>query len=268
FSRLTCDQCHSTEEAGCKCNRQLLQCSLCSETFKSKPSLRAHIWKCQMEPQTILETYNILSQCPVCKLTFTDKRKLKSHLKTHSIERSYTCHHCGKQLCGASNLSLHIKSVHLKIKDHSCDVCDKSFVNRAGLRLHKLIHSEERGFVCDLCGASFKQRPALWAHKKLHDAKLEYKFKCILCDRKFHRNSKLNSHMRTHSDVRPYKCDICEQHFKFNYDIQMHKRCVHSNIRPYQCTLCSASFKRSSHLKQHGKTHIKPEHDLKTKMNL
>ncbi|KAI5748045.1 hypothetical protein M8J77_021303 [Diaphorina citri] len=258
--RLTCDQCHSTEEAGCKCNMQLLQCSLCSETFKSKSRLRVHIWKCQMEPETILETYNISFngetrfQCPVCKLILRSKYSLKNHVRIHTKEKLFICEECGKQFVTSSALRRHKKAVHLKIKDHSCDVCGKVFSCPTNLTVHKRVHTGEKPFVCESCGKSFSQHSSLFIHKMIHTQR-QYRYECSHCQKKFFRNSKLTSHLKTHSDLRPYECDICNASFKTNYERKKHRIYVHSETRPYQCNLCNASFKRPGHLKQHGKTH-------------
>lgn len=83
------------------------------------------------------------------------------------------------------------------------------------------------------------------------------KFECANCQRKFMKKTKLREHLSSHSDVRVYRCEICNKAFKLNYQLTKHKKYVHTEERPFKCYLCNASFKRSFHLKVHAKTHEK-----------
>ncbi|XP_044736042.1 gastrula zinc finger protein XlCGF67.1-like [Chrysoperla carnea] len=65
----------------------------------------------------------------------------------------------------------------------------------------------------------------------------------------------LNRHYLTHSDVKTYKCPICEKLFKTNDLRNSHIKYTHNNERHFKCTECSKSFQTRSVLKKHIRTH-------------
>ena len=63
--------------------------------------------------------------------------------------------------------------------------------------------------------------------------------------------------MRTHSGVNPYKCHICNDHFRERGSLQRHMR-LHTGEKPFKCHLCNRAFSEqgtlSRHLKSKGET--------------
>ncbi|XP_025116206.1 zinc finger protein 729-like [Pomacea canaliculata] len=84
-------------------------------------------------------------------------------------------------------------------------------------------------------------------------------YRCSLCQASFKFSTCLIRHMVTHSDVKPYQCSLCKASFKL-LDLLKQHMVTHSDVKPYRCSLCQASFKLSNHLKQHMVTHsdVKP----------
>ena len=53
----------------------------------------------------------------------TDNRTyFKGHCVTHIRVKAYKCDTCGKYYSTKSNLTQHIKSVHIKMNEYKCDV--------------------------------------------------------------------------------------------------------------------------------------------------
>ena len=66
---------------------------------------------------------------------------------------------------------------------------------------------------------------------------------CDICRKKFSQNSSYKNHQRTHSDERPFVCDICSIGFKERYHLKKHTLFKHSNETREQCRVCGKRFK-------------------------
>jgi len=64
----------------------------------------------------------------------------------------------------------------------------------------------------------------------------------------------LKTHMRSHSDEKPYTCEICSSAFRRKHHLRDHIR-IHTGEKPYTCEICSAAFRQKHHLKDHMRIH-------------
>ena len=86
------------------------------------------------------------------------------------------------------------------------------------------------------------------------------------CNKAFTRAYNLRSHQRTHTNERPFLCEICGKGFARQHDRKRHEK-LHTNEKPFECPGCRKTFARMDALSRHfrsenGKSCIedKPEY--------
>ena len=127
-------------------------CPDCEKTFKSSKRLYAH-------NRLVHQMQNIL-MCSECDYTCKTKSNLRTHMTRHSDERPFSCSYCDLKFKTNHTRNKHMKvsHTHSQERNHICKHCGKGFKHSANLSTHVKIHTGENWSHCDICKKSFVQK--------------------------------------------------------------------------------------------------------------
>lgn len=170
-----------------------IQCSICPKSFYRTQFLRRHMEKShgitmkEAEPKPPLEFV-----CEECGKKCKTYWALRGHQLTHSTERPLKCAHCDKLFKNKQTLKIH-EDIHNQT-NYICVICGLKLNTRRTLRMHMVVHSDQKQHKCDYCGNEYKRAKALKNHLILHTGLKPYT--CDFCDRTFANGSNCRSHKK------------------------------------------------------------------------
>ena len=182
----------------------------------------------------------------MCDNTYHYKQNLTQHIKWHNGQKDYKCTECNKLFSQAGNLKSHIKSIHRDERPFKCSLCDKSFKQKDSLNCHIKRHSViQKNFQCDMCVKAFAKQPELKTHSAIHSDKRSFICDFGGCDKTFNLSQSFRVHKVTHSGLKPFQCEICENWFSAKKGLRSHIQGVHKKEKSHACSQCDKLFFKS-----------------------
>ncbi|XP_032751093.1 zinc finger and SCAN domain containing protein 4C-like [Rattus rattus] len=135
---------------------------------------------------------------PSVTLQLLQSNKVNSTCEVHQerIQKdlnTYTSGECPQTFKYPYNHSARRKKTR-KTRSFFCSECHKGFYNQSDLRVHEIIHKEEKPFECHICKRPFSHKTNLKAHERIHTGEKPYT--CFLCNKSFCQSSTYHRHMR------------------------------------------------------------------------
>lgn len=230
-----------------------LQCSLCKEVFVDLAEIRKHF----------LTHVSGLS-CPFCQQNFTDRRYLVRHMIRHTGYKPYSCKHCGKHFYREIYCRLH--SVHCvpaptitevksqKRTTYPCLYCPRVFTKKYHQENHHYGHEANTLLLCTQCGQSFGNNKFKSHKKKCMNIELNPGSSSSQSDldKGTPQTSQqpLNKALPRSATKVPFKCDHCDQSFRFK-SLLMRHLVSHTGLQPYVCVHCGERFRSQTKCAQH-----------------
>ena len=78
---------------------------------------------------------------------------------------------------------------------------------------------------------------------------------CGECGRSFAFLTAYRRHLVTHSDARPFRCDLCAKTFRLRAALKNHAENSHAAVARHACTVCGARYRHPYDLSRHMEKH-------------
>ncbi|XP_069102138.1 zinc finger protein 91-like [Argopecten irradians] len=289
---------------------------------KLSSSPQATIGSSQQNKHLRIKMSSTLFSCHGCGQVFQLKTELEEHYKKYGGKKSlkcvqnvmgnqksdtkdpvpvsianYNCRKCGSNFRNENLYKEHYLREHGGGNPFQCDLCDRDFKSRLGLKLHMMGHTGEKPHACTVCDKRFRQKISLMTHMKKHNITPEVVLSCNVCNAEFDTAVSLRGHLQTHTrqkldriipcarcgkqfkDEKFYlkhleahgvsmtlTCEHCEKEFEEDesysvHCVQEHEGMAFEEPGNFCCGQCTKTFKSDKAFNNHQRMHMKMNED-------
>lgn len=185
-----------------------------------------------------------LLNCQLCSEETDSFLGLMRHHRTaHKINNPSI--NCCQRHFGRASLLSHMK-YHLDPDAFKCDECDRVFLAKYKLDVHKLlahIRPDQVKYSCELCGKGFGRLDHMKRHRQAHGPAEEGEFKCQHCDYKSNFAGGLTNHTKFHHEkVLDFVCEVCGKGCLCKAQLERHIQRHHTKQQSEECEICHKFF--------------------------
>ncbi|KAJ8669594.1 hypothetical protein QAD02_000853 [Eretmocerus hayati] len=222
-------------------------CKICDKAFHKKHNLNNHMQR--------IHSSNKPYACNLCKRRFSYRKAWETHTESHRFEKIFSCEICGKISSSGDGLKKHIMT-HTNERPHSCTKCGAKFRFKWILRQHlRTLHSDRRQFTCAICNRGYENEQKLMIHTENDhkEGSLGELYLCEHCGREFSDATRF----QTHKVV----CDAYSETFEDQLRLESHVK-TRLNEKPFMCNICGNEYKFRHDLNNHMENHIDNQESL------
>ncbi|XP_069692304.1 zinc finger protein 64-like isoform X2 [Periplaneta americana] len=287
------------------------QCDTCQRSFSRDDKLQMHLrihsgvkpHRCDQCDYATIDSGSLRKhmrihnderpyKCQICPYRSRDSSQLTVHLRTHTGDNPFVCPYesCSSAFKTSSDLKRHAR-MHTGEKPFACEFCDYKCAIKSNLRVHlRLNHTEVKSIPCNSCSHVSTSKRAAKEHEKIHADEV---LKCGVCAYTCISTTSMKSHLRIHTQDKPFACKHCPYTCRQQGNLKAHMKKKHPDLRvtkkgkaaatkepvgskigssnrsvpkslahskpfcykSYRCTSCDAAFVREDSWRSHMRQH-------------
>ena len=214
-------------------------CSKCSVKSLLVADLKRHMKRRHRDSKARVISYG----CKLCvnetkHLTCDTERQKKKSKGDSSKKKCPTCDYFSES---KSNMRLHKKVVHKKIKDFSCNTCEYKCYDKPAMRRHMYLKHGEGEAV----KKSANRNNIVINNKDKADSisggsKGPWNQHCKFCDFSSNKTGLRDHMISSHPLQKLFECDQCDYKCNWESNLNMHKKSKHEKVKMF-CNDCDYS---------------------------